>query len=61
MRCLVSNYVDFSVKNINIRNNKITSVECIIEGQLQEIAGDIFISSILISGNSVSNSDIIAC
>lgn len=35
----------YSVKNINIRNNKITSVECIIEGQLQEITGDIFISS----------------
>ena len=35
----------YSVKKINIRNNKVTSVECIIDGQLQEITGDIFISS----------------
>ena len=35
----------YSVKNININGNKITSVECIVNGEKQEITGDIFIST----------------
>ena len=34
-----------SVKNINIKDNKVISVECIVNGQVQEIQGNIFISS----------------
>ena len=34
-----------SVKNINIKNNKIVSAECLVNGEIKEIEGDIFISS----------------
>lgn len=33
------------VRNINIKNNKIESVECIVNGELVELQADIFISS----------------
>lgn len=35
----------YCVKKINIINNKISSVECMVDGEIQEISGDIFISS----------------
>lgn len=35
----------YGVKNLNIENNKITSVECIVNGEKQVLEGDIFISS----------------
>ena len=35
----------YSVKNICIENNKITSVECLVNGKVEKIDGDIFISS----------------
>ena len=35
----------YCVKNINIENNKIKSVECNIDGKIEKIEGDIFISS----------------
>lgn len=33
------------VKNINIKDNKIVSVECLVDGETKKIEGDIFISS----------------
>ena len=35
----------YSVKNINIKHNKIQSVECLVNGKTEQITGDIFISS----------------
>ncbi len=35
----------YFVKNINIDNNKVKSVECIVNGKIEVIEGDIFISS----------------
>ena len=35
----------YLVQKINIGNNKIRSVECVIDGKIEEIKGDIFISS----------------
>lgn len=35
----------YFVKNINIENNKVKSVECIVNGKVEVIDGDIFISS----------------
>ena len=35
----------YNVQKINIQNNKIKSVECVIDGKIEEIKGDIFISS----------------
>ena len=35
----------YLVQKINISNNKIKSVECVIDGKIEEIKGDIFISS----------------
>lgn len=35
----------YLVKNINIKNNKIKSVDCIVNGEVHTIEGDIFISS----------------
>ena len=35
----------YLVKNINIENEKIKSVECNVNGKIEEITGDIFISS----------------
>ena len=36
---------EYNVKRINIENRKIKSVECIVNGNIKEIRGDIFISS----------------
>ena len=35
----------YSVKNINIKDHKIISVECEVDGKLETIEGDIFVSS----------------
>ena len=35
----------YLVKNINIKDNKVQSVECIVNGKLEIVEGDIFISS----------------
>ena len=35
----------YLVKNLNLENNKITSVECLVNGNIEKIEGDIFISS----------------
>lgn len=35
----------YSVKNINIKDGKVISVECAVNGTIEEIKGDIFISS----------------
>ena len=35
----------YSVKNINIKNNSVKSVECLVNGKTGTIEGDIFISS----------------
>ncbi len=35
----------YSVKNINIKNNSVKSVECLVNGKTETIKGDIFISS----------------
>ena len=35
----------YSVKKINVKNNKIVSVECEVNGKTEKIEGDIFISS----------------
>ena len=36
---------EYLVTNINFVNNKIQSVDCIVDGRLQQIDGDLFISS----------------
>ena len=35
----------YSVKNLNIKDNKIKSVECLVDGKTEVIEGDIFIST----------------
>ena len=44
----------YSVKNICIKNNKVTAVECVVNGKTQVIEGDIFVSTMpvkdLVSG-----------
>lgn len=38
-------YKNHAVRKINIKNNKIENVECIVNGNIETIEGDIFISS----------------